>query len=521
MQNKNDHGQKHAPPDKKKAAMYVRMSTEHQKYSTENQEKQIRDYAEHNNIEIIALYHDDGKSGLTIKNRDGMQQLLSDVQSGSAQFEFILVLDTTRWGRYQNFDQSGHYDYLCASNGIKVIYVTEPYLNDGSQAAGVMKVVQRMGAADYSARLSDKVWRGQCTLIQKGFRQGGPPGFGLRRLMIDEHGNKKVVLKRGEHKSLQTDRVILVPGPNEEVRVVNWIYKAFVDDGWSERQIADDLNRRGILTDFDRPWTRGTVHQILTNEKYIGTNVFNRRSFKLKEKRINNPEGEWIRKENAFEAIVEPRYFYRAQGIIHERNRKFSNEEMLERLQYLYQRQGWLSGILIDETDDMPSSSVYASRFDSLLRAYELVGFTPDRDYRYIEINRYLRRLYPEIVEDTIRKIEEYGGRVHREVTSDLIYVNDEFSVSIVICRCLHTPAGKRRWKIRLDSGLRPDITIVVRMNDANKEPQDYYLLPALDIEDPNLRLADSNGSAFDCYRFDDLIDFYSLTERAKIPEAA
>ena len=182
--------------DTKKAAMYVRMSTEHQKYSTENQEIQIREYAEQNDIEIVASYHDDGKSGLTIKQREGMQRLLSDVQSGQAPFELILVLDTTRWGRYQNFDQSGHYDYLCASNGIKVIYVTEPYLNDGSQAAGVMKVVQRMGAADYSARLFDKVFRGQCPLIQKGFRQGGPPGFGLRRLMIDEHGNEKCVLPK-------------------------------------------------------------------------------------------------------------------------------------------------------------------------------------------------------------------------------------------------------------------------------------------------------------------------------------
>ena len=50
-----------------------------------------------------------------------------------------------------------------------------------------------------------------------GFRQGGPAGFGLRRVLIDQSGQVKGELKRGEHKSLQTDRVILMPGPDSEV----------------------------------------------------------------------------------------------------------------------------------------------------------------------------------------------------------------------------------------------------------------------------------------------------------------
>lgn len=311
--------------------MYVRMSTEHQKYSTENQEIQIREYADTNDIEIVKIYHDDGKSGLTIKNRKGMQTLLADVETGAATYEFILVLDTTRWGRYQNFDESGHYEYLCSRANIKVIYVTEPYLNDDSPSAGVMKVVQRMGAADYSARLSDKVFRGQCTLIQKGYRQGGMPGFGLRRMMIDEHGNEKCILEKGQHKNFQTDRVILVPGPQEEIDIIKWIYEMFVVESWSERQIADDLNRRGVTTDLDRPWNRSTIQQILTNQKYIGNNVFNRQSFKLKEKRVKNPENEWIVNEGAFEAVVDIEYFYNAQIIFQDRRKRYSNEDLLQK----------------------------------------------------------------------------------------------------------------------------------------------------------------------------------------------
>ena len=289
----------------------------------------------------------------------------------------------------------------------------------------------------------------------------------------------------------------------------------------NETEIADALNRQGVKTDLDRDWTRGTVHQVLTNEKYIGNNVFNRTSFKLKKRRVVNDSDTWVRAEGVFEGIVEARYFYTAQGIITERSRKYSDEELLSMLKNLYQRQGWLSGLLIDEADNMPSSSAYASRFGSLLRAYELVEYTPNRDMRYIEINRHIRSLYPDICEGVIDNIRELGGYVHREVTSDMIFVNNEVSVSIVICRCFQTQAGRNRWKVRLDAGLRPDITIIIRMDEQNKEALDYYILPALDVENPKLRLSDNNGLALDCYRFNDLEDFFSLTRRIDIQEAA
>jgi hypothetical protein len=66
-------------------------------------------------------------------------------------------------------------------------------------------------AGEYSRELSVKVFAGQCRLIEHGFRQGGPAGFGLRRLLIDEGRNPKGELGRGDRKSLQTDRVVLTP----------------------------------------------------------------------------------------------------------------------------------------------------------------------------------------------------------------------------------------------------------------------------------------------------------------------
>ena len=128
--------------------------------------------------------------------------------------------------------------------------------------------MKRAMAGEYSRELSAKVFTGQCRLIRLGFRQGGPAGYGLRRQLVDEHRQAKAILDRGEQKSLQTDRVVLRPGPPEEVEVMRRLYRMFVVQRRTERDIAETLNAEGILTDLSRPWTRGTVHQVLTNEKY-------------------------------------------------------------------------------------------------------------------------------------------------------------------------------------------------------------------------------------------------------------
>ena len=508
-------------PAPKRAAEYVRMSTDHQKYSTENQAKAIRQYAETYNMEIVRTYADEGKSGLRIEGRDALQQLIDDVEKGHADFEVILVYDVSRWGRFQDADESAYYEYQCRRAGIEVQYCAEQFANDGSPVSTIVKSVKRAMAGEYSRELSAKVFAGQCRLIELGFRQGGMAGYGLRRMRIDQNGAPQGILSFGEHKSLQTDRVILVPGPDEEVETVRSMYREFVDGGKVESEIAAALNERGIKTDLGHPWTRGTVHQVLANEKYIGNNVYNRQSFKLKKKRVVNAPDMWIRADGAFEAIVDPQLFFTAQGMIRERNRRYSDEEMLERLKHLFQHHGYLSGLIIDEAESMPSSGAYQRRFRSLIRAYELVGFKPDRDYRYIEINRALRQMHHEIVANTIASIENLGGAVRRNPATDLLAVNSEFTASIVIARCQQTPAGSLRWKIRLDTGLAPDITVGLRMDSSNEAPLDYYLLPLLEMTTDRIRLAEENGLMLDAFRFDSLEFFFAMAERAKISEIA
>jgi DNA invertase Pin-like site-specific DNA recombinase len=504
-----------------RAAQYVRMSTEHQKYSTENQSEAIQQYAVRRRIEIVRTYADEGKSGLRLEGRAALKQLIEDVQTKRADFTIILVYDISRWGRFQDADESAYYEYICKRAGISVQYCAEQFENDGSPVSTIVKGVKRAMAGEYSRELSVKVFTGQCRLIELGYRQGGPPGYGLRRSLIDQSGTTKGELSRGEHKSIQTDRVVLVPGPPEEIETVRWIYRSFVKGGRPEREIACILNERRITTDLGRPWSRGTVHQVLINEKYIGNNVWNRGSYKLKRKRVRNNPDMWIRAEGAFEPIIDGSLFEAASKIIRERSHKLSNDEMLELLRDLLHDRGYLSGLIIDEAERLPSSCAYQSRFGSLLRAYELVGFTADRDYRYIEINRALRRLHPQIVTDVIAGIESAGGSVKQEPNTDLLTVNDEFTASIVVVRCQTTPAGSLRWKIHFDVGLWSDITVAVRMDEPNHSALDYYLLPRIDMTASLLRLAMDNGVSLDAYRFETLEALFGLAARADLLEVA
>lgn len=504
-----------------RAAEYVRMSTDHQQYSTENQADIIRAYAAARGIEIVKTYADEGRSGLRIDGRDALKALLSDVESGRADFQIVLVYDVSRWGRFQDADESAYYEYICRRAGIAVHYCAEQFENDGSPVSTIVKGVKRAMAGEYSRELSSKVFIGQCRLIELGFRQGGPSGYGLRRMLIDQTGNQKAVLARGEQKSLQTDRVVLTLGPDVEIDTVRRIYRMFVYDARTEAQIAQALNAQGMRTDLGRPWTRGTVHQILINEKYLGNNVWNRVSFKLKKKRVRNQPEMWIRSDGVFPAIVDRNLFDAARTIINARSIKLTDDEMLGALRALFERRGVLSGITIDEAEGVPSSSAYRARFGSLLRAYGLVGYKPWRDYRYIEINRALRTMHPEVVANVVDALRTWGSAVEQNSENDLILVNGEFTVSIVIVRCQQTQTGAYRWCLRFDTGLLPDVSIVVRMAANNRDPLDYYLLPSIDLQRDKLKLTEENGLALDAYRFEELTEFYEFVSPVHLREAA
>src|SRR3977135_2830687 len=139
-----------------RAAQYVRMSTDYQRYSIENQAAVIAAYAQLHDLSIIRKYRDEGERGLKIKNKAGLSKHLTDDICDQADFEYILVYDVSRWGRFQDVDESAHYEFICKQAGIRVAYCAEQFDNDGSMVSNIVKNIKRGMAAEYSRERSAK-----------------------------------------------------------------------------------------------------------------------------------------------------------------------------------------------------------------------------------------------------------------------------------------------------------------------------------------------------------------------------
>src|SRR5438105_3965048 len=187
-----------------RAAQYIRMSTDMQRYSLENQSEAIATYALKRGLTIVRSYEDAGRSGLRLQGRHALQNLIDDVKSGRADFKVILVYDVSRWGRFQDSDESAYYEFICKDAGISVEYCAEQFDNDGSLTATILKNIKRAMAGEYSRELSVKVFAGQSRIAAMGFNVGSSGGYGLRRMLGDENGDPKVMRSRAESKSITT-----------------------------------------------------------------------------------------------------------------------------------------------------------------------------------------------------------------------------------------------------------------------------------------------------------------------------
>jgi hypothetical protein len=120
-------------------------------------------------------------------------------------------------------------------------------------------------------------------------------------------------------------------------------------------------------------------------------------------------------------------------------------------------------------------------------------------------------------VDDVIRRLTVMGGTIARDPATGRLLINGEYSAEIVFAKCTPTVGGTPRWLVDLDRPRAADVTIVVRMDAANRAAADFYLLPRIDLREPSLRLGTSNGVAVDTYRRDTLTTFLALAARANI----
>ena len=123
----------------RRAAQYVLMSTDMQIYSVENQAAAIAAYATKYGLDIVRTYKDAGRSGLALNNREALKELISDLTSGKANYSHVLVYDVSRWGRFQDINESAHCEFICKRAGIKIAYCAELFDNDGSLISSILR----------------------------------------------------------------------------------------------------------------------------------------------------------------------------------------------------------------------------------------------------------------------------------------------------------------------------------------------------------------------------------------------
>ncbi|MCK1715413.1 MULTISPECIES: recombinase family protein [unclassified Bradyrhizobium] len=462
-----------------RAAQYVRMSTDYQQYSIENQAAVIATYAELHKLTIVRTYCDEGQSGLKIENRQGLTDLIDDVRSGDVDFGHLLVFDVSRWGRFQDVDESAHYEFICRKAGLKVAYCAEQFDNDSSLLSSIVKNIKRVMAAEFSRELSGKVHAGAMRLASLGFKMGGPAPFGLERQVVDDECKRKGSLRPGERKFLTTDRVKLAPGAKDQVDVIRWIFDEYLR-GTSQRAIARELNRCGVPTNGGGPWRRSSISMLLRQEAYVGTAIYNRGTKKLGAKRTPNPRELWVRSEGAIEAIVDRDVFIRASKALEQRCVRISKEQMLVRLRKILMKKGKLSAEIINATPGLPSITTYLKHFGTVRNLYRLIGYSGKQDY-WNKLDAHKRWVDFQLKNAAKLKeaFESSGRSASIDVVNECLHVENCVSICFRIAKWRMHVGRPIRWTVARRVRRPRGWIVALRLGENNEAIFDYVLMPS------------------------------------------
>lgn len=471
-----------------RAVAYYRHSAEiGQENSVEIQRDNVRAFAAKHDLEIIEEFADRGKSGLNAEGRPAFNEMMEWVRTRD-DFALILVLDVSRWGRFQDTDLSAHYESLCTQHGKQVIYTHIGFTKDEDRLINQLrKSIDRYQSAEYSRTLSKKVFEGAAKVAHQGYRPGGPPPYGFHRLMLDEDKQPDRILQPGQRKAVQNGRVVLVPGDPSQVEIVQEIFVLFAEKGYAERQIAGHLNAKGIPSPGGVRWSETSVRHILTNQQYAGAVVYNRTTQRLKTKRRTNPREQWIVTPDAYEPVISPELFDAAQSILDGRKRRYTREQMLTRLRQLYEKYNVVTSRLIRFDDECPAPSTYASKFGGLSGAFQAM---------FSDVLQRIRNDVFEAICQEARLVDEHD---------DFIVINRDFTV--LIQPSVPIPDGYGAfWAFRPDRRPTVDITLGVPLSDeGDHEILGYLALPRLMVPQPWVRLSAGTEARIELHGYNGL----------------
>lgn len=477
-------------------AYYRHSAKDRQENSVAIQQELVQKWAKENGVEIIKEFADRGKSGLTAEGRDGFNDMLDNWVKKRKDFDFVLCLDVSRWGRFQDIDLSATYSAEVKKHGKQVIYTTLGMPRPDDPLYPVYVQFERFRAAQQSKELSVKVFHGCIRVAQQGYWPGGKPPYGFDRLLLDEARNRMYVLTHGQKKSISNQRVTLTLGPEEQVATVRRIFEEFIEHHSSMAKIAERLNGEGSRSAMGGLWNVGKVRQILTNIMYAGTLVYNKTTSKLKTPTRQNPLDQWIRTAGAIDPLVDQAIFDRAQAIMAQTALRYAPETMLQHLERLHREHGFLRPSLVSADELAPSPSTYNTHFRSLDVAYQQLFRAAAGEVRaQVEV----------LLRNAVEQVDSYD---------DFLVVNGKFTV--LIQPSVPVPYGySQYWYFRPDLRGVVDITLGVPVS-SSEGPQilGYVALPRLLVRDHGIRVFGTSETRLDMYGHTGL-DFISKLARS------
>ena len=487
-----------------RAAQYLRMSRRHQQYSIANQSAAIALYASAHNLGIVRSFVDEGKSGTTIRKREGLRELLRVVQSGEADFDQVLVYDVSRWGRFPDSDESAHYEYLCKLAGITVHYCAEQFENDNSITSNLLKALKRTAAGEYSRELSTKVSAGQRRLVSLGFWQGGRAPFGMSRQLVSPNGQPRRILNTGEYKQVNTERVVLTPGESSATKIIRFAFDLYTNQRKSRHQIVQILNERSMI--LGRPWTVDKLRRLFTNPVYKGDYAYGKNHTSNGVTK-DLPKEKWLVCERAFSSIISDRQWAQANAQIDEEVKALVDSKMIDALRRLWHRKGKLSTNIVNAAQDVPSARAYINHFGSMNEAYRLIGYPMPRDYSYPHSRNLAKRITDALCEQISERVHSLGGTAERETPpSGLILLNRSLKVRVAVCIGLRRRRSTMEWRLPLYPTIGTDIVVIARLCPPSESVIDYFVVPAFSGLRGCLHVhRDGIATFLDLYRFPSL----------------
>ncbi len=240
----------------KKCILYPRVSTEMQVegYSLDGQKNSLKRFAEREEMQIVGIYEDAGKSGKSIEGRPAFKRMLSDIQEG-LDVDYVLVYKLSRFGRNAadilnslEFIQSYGVNLLCIEEGI-----------DSSQTSGKLLISVLSAVAEIEREnILEQTMNGRREKARQGKWNGGPAPYGY---------------------SLKDDTLLI---EESEAEVVRTIFDKFVHTNMGYTGIAKYLNLQGIKktprkkTDIEE-FSAHFIKILLDNPVYCGKIAYGRR----------------------------------------------------------------------------------------------------------------------------------------------------------------------------------------------------------------------------------------------------